>query len=147
MGHHTLVSAAEEDRLTTLYTLSDMIGSAWMRYKVWAAVDPEELVVGGNFDGTPLWKRTESDYVGIDEALCGQCDIATFARRFLFQANLPLFRRLHRSGIVYSVDRDTTPKWEAQLFDVATDPRSAFYDALNVNYHQALEHYDNEVGV
>ena len=84
MGHHTLVSAAEEDRLTTLYALSDMIGSAWMRYKVWEAVDPEELIIGGNYDGTPLWKRTESGlYVDIDVALCGQCDIATFARRFL----------------------------------------------------------------
>ena len=107
---------------------------------------PEELVIGGNFDGTPLWKRTESDYIGIDEALCGQCDIATFARRFLFRANLPLFRRLHRSGIVYSVDRTTTPKWEASLFDVATQPQSAFYEALVANYHKALEYYDNTTG-
>ena len=64
MGHHTLVSATEEDRLTALHTLSDMIGSAWLRYQVWNAIDPEELVIGGNFDGTPLWKRTESDYIG-----------------------------------------------------------------------------------
>ena len=67
MGHHTLVSASEEDRLTAFHTISDMIGSAWLRYKVWDEIDPEELIIGGNFDGTPLWKRTEQDYIDTDD--------------------------------------------------------------------------------
>ena len=82
---------------------------------------------------------------GIDVALCGQCNIATYGRRFYFHANLPLFRRLYRSGIVYAVDRSTTP-WGATLFDVATQPESEFYVELDRDYHDALAYYDNVVG-
>ena len=145
LGHHSLTSASEEDRMVTYQTLSSMLGSGWRRYKIWAGTDSEELIIGGNFDGTLLWKRQEPEYVEIDELMCGQCDIATFARRFRFQANLPLFRRLYRSGIIYVANRDTTP-WEAAIFDVATDPVSAFYDLLEVEYHQALLYYDEVVG-
>ena len=145
LGHHSLQSATEEDRMTVLHTLSAMIGSATRRYKVWEVIDPEQQVVGGTFDGTPLWKRTQSEYEQIDEGLCGQCDIVTYARRFLFHANLPLFRRLHRSGIIYAVNRDTTP-WEAVLFDVATQPESEFYVELETEYQGMLRHYDNVVG-
>ena len=108
-------------------------------------VDPEERIVGGNFDGTLLWKRNRSTYSDIDIALCGDCDIATYARRFLYHANLALFRRLHRSGIVYSVDRSLTP-WGAQLFDVATQPQSSFYDLLGVEYRNLLRYYDEVAG-
>ena len=34
----------------------------------------------------------------------------------------------------------------ASLFDVATQPQSAFYEALVANYHKALEYYDNTTG-
>ena len=146
MGHHTLVSASEEDRLTALNALSAMIGVAWQQYAEWIQVDPLETIVGGQFDGTLLWKRNLADYKQYDKTLCGDCDIATFARRFLFHANLPLFRRVWRQGLVYSVNRNTTP-WEPQLFAVATQPQSEFYDDLNGFYHAALAHYDNEVGV
>ena len=145
LGHHSLSSSSEEDRMVTYQTLSSMIGSGWRRYKIWDATDPEELIVGGNFDGTLLWKRQEPEYVEIDELMCGQCDIATFARRFRFQANLPLFRRLYRSGVIYVANRDATP-WDATIFDVATDPVSSFYDLLDTEYHQALRYYDENVG-
>ena len=145
LGHHSLTSASEEDRMVTYQTLSSMIGSGWSRYKIWDATDPEELIVGGNFDGVPLWKRQREEYVEIDRLMCGQCDIATFARRFLFQANLPLFRRLYRSGILYVANRDATP-WESTIFAVATDPVSTFYDNLDTEYHQALLYYDEVVG-
>ena len=83
-----------------------------MRYLVYEAIDPEELIVGGNYDGTLLWRRHRPEYVEIDDGLCGSCNIVTFARQFLMRGNLPLFRRLHRSGIIYTVDRDLTP-WGA----------------------------------
>ena len=145
MGHHSLTSAAEADRMVTFQTLSSMIGSGWRRYKEWAGTDPQELIVGGNFDGTLLWKRERPAYVEIDRLMCGQCEIATFARRFLFHANLPLFRRLYRSGIIYVANRETTP-WESTIFDVATNPVSTFYDNLDTEYHQALRYYDEVVG-
>ena len=145
LGHHSLTSASEEDRMVTFQTLSSMIGSGWSRYKIWDAIDPEELVAGGNFVGVPLWKRHREEYVEIDRLMCGQCDIATFARRFLFQANLPLFRRLYRSGIIYVANRSTTP-WESTLFAVASDPVSTFYNNLETEYHQALLYYDEVVG-
>ena len=129
----------------TFQTLSAMIGSAWRRYAVLAAIDPEEIIHGGNFDGTPLWKRNLDEYEAIDAGLCGQCDIVTYARRFYFHANLPLFRRLYRSGIVYAVDRSVTP-WGATLFDVATQPESEFYVELDRDYHDSLAYYDNVVG-
>ena len=137
LGHHSLSSASEEDRMVTYQTLSSMIGSGWRRYKVWDATVPEEIIVGGNYDGTLLWKRQRPDYIEIDRLMCGQCDIATFASRFKFQANLPLFRRLYRSGVIYVANRDTTP-WDATIFDVATNPVRAFYDNLEVEYHLAL---------
>ena len=145
MGHHTLQSADEPDRLTTFQTLSDMIGSAWRQYREWEAVDPTEFIVGGNYDGTPLWRRNLDEYALVDDRLCGECEIATFARRFLFNANLPLFRRLYRQGIIYGVNRTTTPKWEANIMDVATQPHSEFYVQLVKDYHAALTHYDMAV--
>ena len=96
-----------------------MIGDAWRRYAEWEAVDPRELVVGGNYDGTLLWKRTRDEMFGVDALLCGQCDVSTFARRFLLAADLPAFRRLYRQGIIYAADRTTTP-WSPALMDAAT---------------------------
>ena len=145
LGHHSLTSASEADRMVTYQTLSSMIGSGWRRYKEWDATDPQELIIGGNFDGTLLWKRERPAYIEIDRLMCGQCEIATFARRFLFHANLPLFRRLYRSGIIYVANRETTP-WESTIFDVATNPVSTFYDNLDTEYHQALRYYDEVVG-
>ena len=86
-----------------------------------------------------LWKRNEQDYIDTDEALCGQCDGATFARRFLKKADLPAFRRAWRQGIIYSADRTVTP-WAPELFDVATPPAEDFYDfydALCRETHEA----------
>ena len=105
LGNDVLRSATADDYNTVKNTFIHMIGSAWWRYEVLKDVDPQELIVGGNYDGTLLWRRNLDDYAAIDVALCGDCDIATFARRFYFHGNLPLFRRLHRSGIIYSVDR------------------------------------------
>ena len=145
MGHHSLQSAELADRMTIYYTLRDMLGSAELRYKVWELVDPQELIHGGNYDGTPLWARTLDENQEIDRAICGQCDIATFARRALFNANIPLLRRLNRSGIVYSLDMTVTP-WGARIFDVATQPESSFYDELIAQYHDLLVYYDTVVG-
>ena len=77
-----------------------------------------------------FWRRYLDDHAATDEALCGTCDIANFARRFYFHANLPLFRRLHRSGIIYSVDRSANP-WEATIFAAADQPESQYYEDLD----------------
>ena len=146
MGHHTLQSSSEEDRLTVFQSLSAMIGVAAMKYQEWSEVDPEALIVGGNFDGTLEWKRFLTYYEGVDANLCGQCDIATFARRFLFHADLPAFRRLYRQGIIYSADRSTDP-WSPAIFDAATPPADEYFDKLDEYYHLMLEYYDNEVGL
>ena len=126
-------------------TFFHLIGAADQRYVEWEKVDPQELIIGGNYDGTLLWKRHLDYYAETDEALCGTCDIANYARRFYFHANLPLFRRLHRSGIIYSVDRSANP-WEADIFAVATQPESQYYDDLDTAYHEALRYYDENVG-
>ena len=42
-------------------------------------------------------------------------------------------------------NRGTNP-WEASLFDVATQPESSFYDALETNFGLALKYYDEVVG-
>ena len=83
MGHHSLASAEESDRLAVRATIRDMIGVAWRQYDEWELVDPQELIVGGNFDGTPLWSRYLDDYAATDRTLCSQCNIATFARQVL----------------------------------------------------------------
>ena len=146
LGHHSLQGASEEDRLVVFQSLSAMIGVAAMKYEEWSEVDPEALIVGGNFDGTLEWKRFLTYYEGVDANLCGQCDIATFARRFLFHADLPAFRRLYRQGIIYSADRTTDP-WSPAIFDAATPPADEYFDKLDEYYHLMLEYYDNEVGL
>ena len=146
MGHHTLASADEVHRLAVWNTMTAMIGSAARRYAEWNVIDPESLIVGGNFDGTPHWKRDLDQYIGIDEALCGQCDIATFARRFYLNADLVAFARLWRQGILYRADRTTTP-WSPTIFDVAQSPHGEFYAELHEFFHTMLEHYDHVVGV
>ena len=145
MGHHSLQRTEESDRLTVHRTLSAMIGSAARRYDQWELEDPEELIVGGAYDGTLLWKRYEPEYVEIDEALCGQCEAATFARRFLKHADLPAFRRAWRQGIIYSADRSVTP-WAPVFFDAATPPAEDYYDALDAAYDGMIDHYDELVG-
>ena len=144
-GYHSLDEASEEDRLTVMDTLSAIIGSAWRHYAEWEAVDPEEMIIGGQYDGTLLWKRNEAYYVAIDEALCGKCDIATFGRQFLSKADLPAFRRLWRQGDVYAVNRTTDP-WSPELFDVAPGNVGDFYDNLKANYRKALDYYDATTG-
>ena len=126
-------------------TLAAMIGVAARRYAEWEAVDEEELIVGGTYDGTLLWKRYEQDYIDTDEALCGQCEAATFARRFLKKADLPAFRRAWRQGIIYSADRSVTP-WAPEFFDAATPPAEDYYDALDAAYDGMIDHYDELVG-
>ena len=149
MGHHKLKSADERDSLITHQTISAMIGSAARRYQEWDAIDPEELIVGGNFDGTPLWQhheRTTQNYIDIDEALCGQCRISTFARQFLSKADLAAFREVWRQGTVYSADRSTTP-WSTAAFELATTAVPAFHDELDHHFDLMLDHYDEVVGV
>ena len=79
--------------MSHLQTLSAMLGSAWIRYDTWSTVDSTELVVGGANDGMPLWKVGLDEMQAVDEAVCGQCSISTFARRFYFHADLPAFRQ------------------------------------------------------
>ena len=145
MGHHTLASADERDRLTTYNTLADLIGNAWRKFQEWYDVDPQELIVGGNFDGTLLWKRDIDEFRSVHDYLCGECDINPFARRFILNANIALFRRIYRQGLVYATNRDVTP-WEPRFIDVATTPQSSFYEQLRVDYHRALTHYDHVIG-
>ena len=45
MGHHTLASADERDRLATYNTLADLIGNAWRKFQEWDDIDPQELIV------------------------------------------------------------------------------------------------------
>ena len=146
-GFNSTQTAAEEDSLITHQTLSAMLGTAWKRYGDWEKVDPEELIVGGNYDGTLLWKRFESDYDQTDFDICGQCNISTFARRFRKKANLIEFRRVYRQGIIYSADRTTTP-WSPHAFDIIASPSpyGEVYAALEKQYQLALDYYDDVVG-
>ena len=143
MGHHSLASAEESDRLAVRAIIRDLIGSAAIKYDEWDAIDPEELIVGGNYDGTPLWKRDLEDYQTRDLKLCSQCSIATFARQVLKRGNIPLYKQLAlvRDGFVYSIDRSVTP-WGAEIFDVATQPQSEYYIALDAAYEAMLDYYD-----
>ena len=142
---HTLQGGDEWKRLTIHQTLSAMIAVAARRYNEWEAIDPEELISGGTYDGTLLWKRNEADYIATDVTLCGQCDISTFARRFWFEADLNAFRRVWRQGIIYSADRTATP-WAPEIFDVVLPPYEDAYDELDALYLSMVKHYDLVVG-
>ena len=88
-------SATDDDYQTVKHSFIHLIGAAWERYVEWATVDPagtnhRRQLSTGRCSGGATW----DDHAATDEALCGTCDIANFARRFYFHANLPLFRRL-----------------------------------------------------
>ena len=57
---------------------------------MWAVIDPEELIIGGNNDGVPLWKHGLATEQARDEAICGQCNFSNFARLCLTDMNIPL---------------------------------------------------------
>ena len=144
-GLYTL-SGGDDWKWQTIHrTLSAMIGVAARRYEVWDAIDPEELIVGGTYGGTLLWKRYEDNYIQTDVKLCGQCGISTFARRFWFHADLEAFRRVWRQGIVYSADRSVTP-WAPEIFDVAPGPNEDYYDDLDAAYLLMVKHFDEVSG-
>ena len=148
MGVHTLLSAEERDRLIILNANTDLIGNAWHRYEAWKAVDPEERIIGGNNDGTLLWKHGLPDMQEVDRILCGQCGQAQFAQLIYEYADLPAMRRNYRdNGLVYSLDRSTTP-WSPVLFDVApgSPPFVDYYESLDAGYKTARLHYYHTVG-
>ena len=148
MGVHTLLSAEERDRLIILNTQKDVIGSAVIRYDEWGTVDPEELIIGGVYDGTLLWKRNLPDMQEIDRILCGQCGNDQFAQLIYEYADLPAMRRNYRdNGSVYALDRTTTP-WSPTLFDLApgSPPFADFYESLEAAYKAARLRYYHSVG-
>ena len=151
MGLHTLSSADERDSEIVRQTISAVIGSAARRYQKWEVIDPEELISGGSLDGTPLWKnheRTPQNYADIDEALCGQCGLSNLARQLKKKGDLAAFRRVWRQGLIYGVDRSTTP-WSPELFDSVNQAEqtvSEFYDELDAYYDLMVDHYDEVVG-
>ena len=59
-------SATDDDYQTVKHSFIHLIGAAWQRYVEWATVDPEELIVGGNYDGTLLWRRYLDDHAATD---------------------------------------------------------------------------------
>ena len=144
MGHWTLQSATEEDRMAAYNTIRDMIAFAADKFDVFAAIDPLERIIGGNNDGRLLWKHGLPEALEVFEQVCGNCERKTLLRQVVMNANLPLLRRLYRSGIIYSIDFDLTP-WGAQIFGVATDPRSQFYEDLIARYIQLIHYFDTEV--
>ena len=148
MSYHSMGAASEADRLTTFQTLSALLSFGWSKYNEYAAIDSQELVVGGNYDGTLLWKRRQPEFQFIYDKLCGNCNVHTYARRFKKNADIPLFRRAYRQGIIYAPDMTTAPKWGLDLVGVAPGaaPYSDFYDELDEHYSSLEDHYDHVVG-
>ena len=150
MGAHSVSSADEADSLIIRQTIEAVIGSAARKYAEWEVIDPEELIVGGTFDGTPLWKhheRTLQDYIDIDEGLCGACKGSMFPRQMKKKADLAAFRAAWRQGIIYTIDRTTTP-WSPLVFDVPPPgvSTSDFHDELDTYLEAMHDHYDDVVG-
>ena len=56
LGNDVMRSATADDYNTVKHTFIHLIGAAWIRYAIWEVIDPQELIVGGNFDGTLLWR-------------------------------------------------------------------------------------------
>ena len=95
-------------------------------------------MVGGNYDGLLKWKVQEPDYIEMDRLICGDCDIATFARRFRYHADIPTFRQQYKSGIINSVNRTTTP-WSPRVFDASPLPAGEFLEVLTAELHRAAQ--------
>ena len=145
MGHHTLSSMSEEDRLTIHQTLSRMIGAASRRYQQWADVSSTEVVDGGTLDEQPLWKKQQADYEEVDRKLCGHCDSDFYPVSMALKADLPAFERVNGHGEIYAPDRSTAI-WQPELMELATTPYDEFYDELKVHFGLMIEHYLDVVG-
>ena len=151
LGFHSLKSSDEQDSDIVRQTIAAMVGSAARRYQKWEDIQPEELIMGGEFDGTPLWMhhdRTVQDYKDIDKALCGQCNIANLARQLKKKGDLPAFRSGWRQGLIYGINRLSTP-WSPVVFDVVNqmeDTVAEFHDELDGYYQAMIDYYDEVVG-
>ena len=145
MGFYSMLSMEESDRLAIYHAYRDFIAVAWLRYVAWGLIDPQELIIGGLYDGTFLWKRDIDDMHETHDILCGECDISTIARVARKRANLIALKSAHRQGTVYSFDHSTNP-WGLVEFDYASQPYSDYYDTLEQAYEDALNYYDTVVG-
>ena len=150
MGAHSLSSADKVDSLIIRQTIEAVIGSAGRHYAAWEAIDPETLISGGTFDGTPLWQhheRTVQSYIDIDAGVCGACKGSMFPRQMRKKADLADFRSRWRQGLIYTIDRTTTP-WSPLLFDAPPPGMSTsdFHDLLDVHFDLMHDHYDDVIG-
>ena len=144
LGLDSSLSLEEDSRIAVKRLVRDMISSAVVQYDKWGEVDPEELIVGGNYDGTLLWKRTLANMIDLDDRLCGQCDLANLARQIFIHADIAAIKQLRRDGIIYGIDYSTDP-WSPTVFDFATLPHNDYYDLLDDVYERMIIHYDTVV--
>ena len=107
---------------------------------------PEEIIVGGNNDGTLLWKQGIPEYKEINRLLCGQCELEQYADEFLENGDLPQFRNDWRQGIIQAANHDTTP-WSPVLFEIITGDIGEYHDTLEEYYHKMRRYYNRVVAV
>ena len=151
-GARTSSDLSTTQRDTIYNVFSSIIGTAWNSFDLWETYSPTHLDTHGVF----IWKSQQPLVDDIDAELCGQCDIATFPRRMARSGRgiLSGLWRLYQSGLLYGVNRTTSPWSLGNLINVAhtagsSDPTQDildFYVGLNDKYHEALEYYDINIG-
>ena len=146
MGHHTLYSAEESDRLIVLNTAGrpdrqrlapvprvgrDRTRGADRRRRVRrdAAVEARPTPSSRASTPTSVASATSPPSRG------GSCSRPT------------CHCSAASTGRAWSTPPTAIRRWEPRFVDVATTPHSSFYEQLRVDYHRALTHYDNVVGV
>ena len=149
LNYDVLGSADEWKRIVVKQTMIALLGLGERRFAEWEAIGPEDLIVGGVYDGTLEWKRDEQAYKDTYTALCGQCDLDLYAQEFFFDADLPAFRDHGRQGVVFGANHATTP-WAPLFFgsvDQTEQTVGEFYNELDLHYNRLLRHYAQVVAV
>ena len=107
----------------------------------------KQLIIGGNFDGTPRWSRDLDQYIAIDEALCGQCDIADIRPALLLERRPCGIRALYGGRALSIVPTAQLRRGRRQSSMYAQLPHAEFYAELTEFFYGMLEHYDHVIGV
>ena len=130
-----------------------LIGIVWSTLATWEAIDPNPAVTVD----PPAWKLARPGVLSHVEQLCLECEIGSFPRMFLQNADLVAFRNKYAGGQLHGTDRTGTQWVPGMLLDQVsglprlTEPQARikiaqFFEGHKTDFLKALAYWDSTVG-
>ena len=152
-GVQTALNYSAADREVLWNWGRALIGIVWSTLATWEAIDPNPAVTVD----PPAWRAARPGVLSHVEQLCFECEVGSFPRMFLQNADLPAFRNKYAGGQLHGTDR-TGEKWvPGMLLDQVsglprlTEPQARikiaqFFEGHKTDFLKALAYWDSTVG-